>query len=110
MDNLRKFTDSIQFGLERDIINASKNSNRMLTNDVIQRFIHLLEDDANYKAIFMSLWILREGLEPYFVYQDSPLKGITEHPLYKIMQTANELISILLFGNDVVEKSGVKNY
>lgn len=84
-------------------------NHKLLNDEAIRSFLKVFSDNDKFCDHFVSLWNFREAAEELFIYSDSPLKGQKDHPLYKAMSTANELIGILITGQSVDTVTILKN-
>lgn len=67
-----------------------------LTATQATELLMLIDTTEKRQRVLNDLCTLRALAEPLFIFPDSPHRGDFKHPLFKIMTTANELISILL--------------
>ena len=69
-----------------------------LTPETLTHFAGLFKTEEDYLRIMGDLCTIREHLANLFQYENTPLQGNTEHPIFKIASTINEIIGELLTG------------
>lgn len=70
----------------------------ILPYSVVLYFSRLFASEDDYLRIMGDLCTIREHLSSMFQYEGTPLQGNTEHPVFKIATTLNEIIEALLTG------------
>lgn len=70
----------------------------ILPYSVVLYFSRLFASEDDYLRIMGDLCTIREHLANLFQYENTPLQGNTEHPVFKIASTLNEIVGALLTG------------
>ena len=70
----------------------------MLPENLLKQFARVFHTNEDYLRIMGDLCTVREHLSSLFQYEGTPLRGNTEHPIFKIATTLDEIIGALLTG------------
>ena len=73
-----------------------KQSGTFLPLETLTDFSKMFKSESEYLRIMGDLCTLREYLSQFIEFTDSPLFGQTEHPIFKMTSTLNEIIGTLL--------------
>lgn len=74
----------------------TKDLETVLTPEILKSFSRLFKTEKDYCRIMGDLCTIREYLSNYIAFEDSPLHGQTEHPIFKIACSINDIIGSLL--------------
>ncbi|MDE6074289.1 MAG: hypothetical protein K2F80_06800, partial [Muribaculaceae bacterium] len=73
-----------------------------LTCFQVESLLRLIDTPTKRCELLKSLYVVTANLEKFCVYNDSPLAGQTDNPMYKLLLTTNDIIGCILKSTDKV--------